>query len=140
MAIVFEDPFRQLQEELERMLTTGFGPAGPAGGVYPPVNVFDRSEEFLVKAELPGVAPEHIDVSVEGDTLTLRGERTVATPAAEAAYHRRERDGGQFRRVVRLSGRLVADDVRAEYREGVLTVHVPKAKELKARRVDIHVD
>jgi len=101
------------------------------------VKVFDHGEKFLVKAELPGVDPKQIDVSVEGDTLILRGERTLATPDVDAAYHRRERDEGRFRRVVRLPGGVAADQVRAEYRDGVLTVHVSKAKEQKPRRVEI---
>ena len=139
MTITYRDPFAHLQDELERMLTTAFGTHGPAGGVYPAVNVFDSSAEFLVKAELPGVQPEQIDVSVEGDTLTVRGERALPAAGGDAAYHRRERDEGRFRRVVRLPGRVAADQVRAEYRDGVLTVHVPKAKELKPHRVEVEV-
>src|SRR5262249_52794170 len=133
------DPFAQLQNELERMLASAFGTQGPVGGVYPPVNVFDRGDEFLVKSELPGVAADKVDVSVEGDTLTVRGERVLPAPVQEAAYHRRERGEGRFRRVARLPGRVAPDQVRAEYRDGVLTVHVPKAKEQQPRRVAIQV-
>ena len=139
MTIAYGDPFAELQGELERMLATAFGPRGTTGGVYPPVNVFDRGEEFLLKAELPGVDAGQIDVSVEADTLMLRGERAITAAGEEAAYHRRERDGGRFRRVVRLPARVATDQLHAEYRDGVLTVHVPKAKEVQPRRVEIQV-
>jgi HSP20 family protein len=136
--MAYRDPFSALQQELERMLGSAFGTFGPSG-VYPPVDVFDTGDEFLVKAELPGVSPQDIEVSFEGDALTLRGERKLATPEADAAYHRRERSEGRFRRVVRLPGRVAGDAVGAEVRDGVLTIHVPKAAEQKPRRVDVRV-
>jgi len=136
MALVYLDPFEQLQAELERMLDAAFGPAGPSR-LYPPVNVFDAGDANVVKAEVPGVSPDRIDIDVEDDTLTIRGERAVSEPNREAAYHRRERGSGQFRRVVRIPGRLASDEVKAEYRDGVLTVRLPKAKEARPRRVQI---
>src|SRR5438046_2526522 len=120
MALVYRDPFEQLQAELERMLDAAFGPAGPSR-LYPPVNVFDAGDAYVVKAEVPGVSPDRIDIDVEDNTLTIRGERAVSEPNREAAYHRRERGSGQFRRVVRIRGRLASDEVKAEYRDGVLT-------------------
>jgi len=141
MVSVYRDPFLALQHELERMLTGAFGSAGPTTtGVYPAVDVFDAGEEFVVKAELPGVKPADVEIDVHEDTLTLRGERKLGEPENEAAYHRRERQEGRFRRVVRIPARLAADEARAEYRDGVLTVRLPKAKEARPRRVDISVN
>jgi HSP20 family protein len=137
MALVYRDPFEALQTELERMIGAAFGDAAAATGLYPPVNVFDAGEAYVVKAELPGVAAEKVEIHVEGDTLTLRGERAFAEPSTDAAYHRRERGQGQFRRVVRVPGRLATDDAKAEYRDGVLTVTIPKANEARPRRVEI---
>jgi HSP20 family protein len=138
MAIAYRDPFEQLQVELDRMLESAFGPVRTAtAGVYPPVNAFDAGEDFVVKAELPGVEPEKIEIEVEDDTLVLRGERTLAEATPEAAYHRRERGEGRFRRVVRLPGRVDSSGAKAEYREGVLTVRVPKAKETRPRKVTV---
>ncbi len=136
MALVYRDPFEQLQAELERMLDAAFGPAGPSR-LYSPVNVFDAGDAYVVKAEVPGVSPDKIDIDVEDDTLTLRGERAFSEPNRDAAYHRRERGAGQFRRVVRIPGRLASDEAKAEYRDGVLTVRLPKAKEARPRRVQI---
>jgi len=135
MALVYLDPFEQLQSELERMLETAFGTTGSR--LFPPVNVFDAGDAYVVKAELPGVSPDKIDIELEEDTVTLRGERSFSEPNQEAAYHRRERGTGRFRRVVRIPGRLASDEVKAEYRDGVLTVRLPKAKETRPRRVQI---
>ena len=136
MALEYRDPFEQMQRELEHMLDAAFG-TGVAAGVYPPVNVFDASDAFVVKAELPGVKPDQIEINVEDDTLTIRGEREFAEPAKDAAYHRRERGEGQFRRVVRMPGRLANEQAKAQYRDGVLTVTVPKAKEARPRRLQV---
>jgi HSP20 family protein len=137
MTLAYRDPFEQLQNELDRMLGAAFGSVGSAGGLYPPVNVFDAADAFVIKAELPGVTPEQVQIEVENDTLTLRGERAFSEPSGEAAYHRRERGAGQFRRVVRMPGRLDSEGAKAEYRDGVLTVRVPKARETRPRRVEI---
>jgi HSP20 family protein len=136
MAFAYRDPFWELQRELDRMLEGAFGSVGTAG-VYPPVNVFDAGDAFVVKAELPGVDPSQVTIDVENETLTLRGERPFSEPSKDAAYHRRERGAGQFRRVVRLPGRLAADQAKAEYRDGVLTIRIPKAKETQPRRVQV---
>lgn len=130
------DPFEQLQRELEQMLAHAFETFGPSR-ISPPVNVFDGADAFVLKAELPGLDPASIEVSVEEDGLTLRGERTLPAPSAGAAFHRREREQGGFRRVVRIPGRLAPDEAQAEYRDGVLTVRVRKAPESRPRRVEI---
>lgn len=135
--MAYRDPFEQLQTELDRMLEAAFGSGPWAGGVYPPVNVFDAGEAFVLKAEVPGIKPEGIELNVEENTVTLRGERAFTEPSRDASYHRRERAQGKFRRVVRMPGRLAADEAHAEYREGVLTIRIPKAKETRPRRVTV---
>jgi len=138
MGIVYRDPFEQLQRELDRMMDVAFGDVrGTTTGVYPPVNVFDGGDAYVVKAELPGVDASHIELEVEEDSLTLRGERIFSEPSAEAAFHRRERPEGQFRRVVRLPGHVASNDIKADLRDGVLTVRLPKAEEARPRKVAI---
>jgi HSP20 family protein len=136
MALVYRDPFEQLQTELDRMVNAAFG---TPTGLYPLVNVFDAGDAFVVKGELPGVDLKSVDINVEDDTLTIRGERSFTDPASDAAYHRRERGQGRFRRVVRLPGRLSSEEAKAAYRDGVLTVRIPKAKEARPRRVQIEI-
>jgi HSP20 family protein len=136
MAFVYRDPFEELQRELESMLGATFAPAAQSPGLAPPVNVFDAGEAYVVKAEVPGLQPEQLEISVEEETLTLRGGRTFSV-TEHAAYHRRERGEGKFRRVVRLPSRIASADAKAQYRDGVLTVTIPKAKEARPRRVDV---
>jgi HSP20 family protein len=137
--VMYHDHFERLQAELERMLQGAFGATGPAG-VYPPVNVFDLGDGFVLKAEVPGLDPAEIDVTVEDDAITLRGERKLGEPSADSAYHRRERQEGAFRRVVRVPGRLDPGETKADYKDGVLTVHVHKAAETRPRRIDVRVE
>ena len=139
MVTPYRDPFAQLQRELEHMLETTFGSVGASTvGVYPTVNMFDAGEEYVVKAELPGVDPSKVDIEVQEGTLVLRGDRRFDDPTEKSvAYHRREREQGQFRRVVRLPGKVDGDHAAATYRDGLLTIRVPKAKETQPRRVAI---
>lgn len=127
------DPFVRLQRELEQMLAAF---EGRPSGAYPPVNVFDAGEEVVLKAELPGVEPDKLEVQVHDDTVTISGRRP-ADDVQRAGYHRRERQHGEFRRVIRIPVRLDGEEARAECRNGVLTVRLPKAKELRPRRVPI---
>src|SRR5262249_23700279 len=116
---------------------TAFGDVrGATTGVYPPVNVFDAGDAYVVKAELPGVEPSQIELEVQEDTLTLRGEQVFPEPGSDAAFHRRERIEGQFRRVLHRPGH-VASDIKADLRDGVLTVRLPKAEESRPRKVAI---
>src|SRR5947209_4538270 len=81
----------------------GFAPffssgTGRSAGVSPPINIYDDGQAFLVRAELPGIDKDSLDVSVQGDQLTLRGERRIEPATQAASYHRRERQSGKFRR------------------------------------------
>jgi len=132
----YGDPFARLQQELERMLSA-FEGQGPFSGVYPPVNVFDAGDEVVLKAEFPGVDPAKLDVEVRDNTVTINGERTFDAREHKGAFHRRERLDGEFRRLIRLPARLDSADAKAEYKHGVLTVRIPKAKEVRPRRLQV---
>src|SRR2546428_13491192 len=110
MAIAYRDPLEQLQRELDRMLVSAFGSGGAsAAGVYPPVNVFDAGEEYVIKAELPGVDPGKVEVNVENETGSFRGERTFDEPNRDVASHPRARGPGQLRRAVPIPARLATE-------------------------------
>src|SRR5258705_13666704 len=114
MGIVYRDPFEQLQRELDRMMDVAFGDVrGTTTGVYPPVNVFDGGDAYVVKAELPGVDAGRVELEVEEDTLTLRGERVFSEPSSDAAFHRPERAQGRVRPVGRLPGHLASSGAKA---------------------------
>jgi len=107
-------------------------------GVYPPVNLQETAEGYVLTAEIPGVAPEDIDVSVEGTTVTLSGERKIELAVGDGtAVHRRERQSGSFRRAFELPAKVDLDAAKATHKNGVLTLRLPKAAEAKPRQIAI---
>jgi HSP20 family protein len=109
-------------------------------GVFPPVNLAEDDDRFYLTAELPGAAADKLEVSVKGETLSLKGEIPVAQDSAEVNFHCKEREGGSFRRVLTLPARVEVDRIEAAFKNGVLTVTMPKAAEAKARQVAVKTD
>ncbi len=138
----FMNPFaamNQLQREVNRLfdgylpsLGAGFGSAT----VFPALNIWEDSDALYAEAEIPGVAPEDLEVYAVGDELTIRGTRKPRE-GENVAYHRRERGTGEFTRVVTLPVNVDADKVKAALKDGVLTVTLPKAEEAKPRRITV---
>ena len=106
-------------------------------GVFPLVNLAEDDDNLYVTAELPGVDPASLDVSIKSDTLSLKGLKRTDVEGAEVNYHRRERDGGSFRRSLTLPVKVVSDAAEAGFKNGVLTVKLPKASEAKAHQIDV---
>jgi len=104
--------------------------------VFPHVNVSEDADNLHVRTELPGMLPEEIDISVEGDTVTLRGERKLHV-VENVNYHRREREAGRFRRIFTLPTRVNADAVTALFKDGVLKITLAKAEEAKPKQIQI---
>ena len=120
-----------------------FGPAFEPGlGLrqYPKINLRDDVENVYVEALVPGVDPDKIEMNVLGNTLTVAGERKVADqPEEKLTWHRRERVSGKFMRTVELPVEIVADKVKAECRNGLLHVTLPKAAEAKPKKISIKI-
>lgn len=127
-----------LQRELDRVFDKPFGiDLGPSGrGVFPPVNVFADKDGYVVKLEVPGVAPEDVSIEAEGRTLKVSGKRDVPS-SAEGSFHRRERGTGQFSRSFQLPVDLDVSRAEASYKHGILTVRVPKKEEAKPRQIAV---
>ena len=107
-------------------------------GVYPPVNLYETEDAFILTAELPGVAPEEIDVSLEGKTVTLNGQRKIEYAASDGtAVHRRERQSGHFRRAFELPTAFDVEAAEAKHRAGVLELRLPKTPESKPRQITV---
>lgn len=107
-------------------------------GVYPPVNLEETEEAFVLTAELPGVAPENIDVGLEGKTVTLSGERKIDYSAGDGtAVHRRERQSGHFRRAFELPSEFDLDKAVAKHRNGILELTLPKTPDAKPRQITV---
>lgn len=149
MAIVRWDPFRDLvglQERMNRMFDESFRGAGRSGedwglgGAWAPaVDIYEQDGNIVVKAELPGVDPKDVDVRVENNTLTLRGERKIDNEVKQENYHRVERSYGTFTRSFSLPSVLDQEKIKAEYKDGVLKVTLPKHEQAKPKQINIAV-
>ena len=108
-------------------------------GVFPLVNVYMDQNAVYVTAELPGMDPAGIDISVQGDNLVLKGERKAEPESGGVSYHRRERRSGSFNRVLALPDRVDAEKVSAEYKNGMLKITLPKQEEAKPKQIQVKV-
>jgi len=129
-------PFREL-EELERLLPRVWRRLPTERGWTPIIDVFEKEDRFVVKAELPGMKEEDIDVSVVGDTLTIKGERKAETEVKEKDYYCCERSYGSFFRSMTLPSTVDAKKVEASFEDGVLEVNLPKTAEVKPKKIAV---
>lgn len=141
MTLLSTNPFEELlrlQRELERSI--GAPMLGNEGtrGVFPPVNIFDHRDGIVIRAEVPGFAPEQIDVSVEGRGLVIKGERPADEHSKSGSYHRRERQYGRFARSIALPKDLDTEKATAECRNGRLTIRVPRTEAAKPKQIPVH--
>jgi HSP20 family protein len=111
----------------------------PTAGVYPLMNVTEDKDKYYVRAELPGLKADELDISVTGDTLSISGERKHPVEDEKAQYHRREREAGRFSRIVSLPAQIDTGKVEARCTDGVLTVILPKAEAAKPKQIAVKV-
>jgi HSP20 family protein len=148
MPIIFREPgwtplgeLEQLQRRMGRLFQDAYGREGRPGrvGVYPLVNISEDPEHIFVRAELPGVRGEDLEITLQDNNLILRGERKIAAEDKQVNYHRRERESGFFRRIVPLPGAVQGDKVEASCKDGILTIKMAKPEEVKPRKIEVKV-
>lgn len=138
MAIIRWDPFREMtsvQNQFNRLVDQMWG--GRQESWLPAVDVFDNKESVVVKAELAGMDPDDIQIEVEDNVLTVKGERRFEEKVDEERYYRVERRYGSFQRSLALPQGVKPEDISASYDDGILTVTVPKAEEEKPKRIEV---
>jgi HSP20 family protein len=150
MAIVRWDPFDAFlgaQDDLNRLFRRSWlkpadgGESAAEGGTWAPaVDIYETGEAYAVEAELPGIDPEDIDVSVDEGVLNLRGERNLEKEVKEENYHRVERAYGMFQRSIRLPADVDAGNVKASYDSGLLRITVPKTEQEKPKSIPVTVE
>jgi HSP20 family protein len=131
------DPFREM-ERIERSWGDLFsGLARPRVAKFPPVNILTSENDVVVTSEIPGVNPDDIDLSVTGDTLTIKGKKPQPEIKEGQAWQRRERSGGEFYRTIQLPFDVDSGHVAADYTKGILRITLPRAESEKPRKISV---
>jgi HSP20 family protein len=124
-------------EEMDRMFGQPLGLRSVPRGTFPAINIYEQQESVVLMAEIPGVKPKDLDLTVLGDSVTLKGQREQGSLPDGERFYRRERPMGTFTRTVTLPEPIDPDSVQAQYKDGVLMVRMDKAEKAKARKVTI---
>ena len=132
------DPFHDLQREVGRLFEN-LDPFHSAGqpNRFPPLNLYDAGEKYLLSVQLPGMVASDIDLSITGETLTIRVERKRAEGVKDDSYRRQERPMGSWSRMITLPDRVEIAQVGASFAAGILTVSLPKAEGAKPRHITV---
>lgn len=134
------DPFAEmhrLRREMDNLFDASRRGITSSAGVFPALNLSEDGDNLYVRAELPGVVPEEIEITTKENNLIIKGERKIAAEGEKVSYHRREREAGSFRRIISLPTRVDAEKVTAVCKNGVLTVTLPRAAEVKPRKIEV---
>jgi len=140
----WRSPFGELERmrrEMDRRSEALTGPLlrEPLAGVFPLMNVTEDPDNYYVRAELPGIKADELNISITGSGLSVAGERTIPAENEKAGYHRREREAGKFSRVVGLPSEVDTSKVEARCVDGLLTVVLPKAEEAKPKQIAVKI-
>lgn len=127
-----------MQQEMNRLFDELFGESrGDEGSWLPAVDVSETDNEMIVRAELPGMAQEDIEVNLQENVLTLKGEKKKEEKEEQENFHRVERSYGSFSRTLTLPANVKAEQIQASFKDGVLLITLPKAEEAKTKKIAI---
>jgi len=133
-----------LRDEIDRLfelpLTEAARTSRLFSGWTPALDLYEEKDNLVVKVELPGMKREDIEVSLHEGSLSISGERKSEETHQDADVHRTERFFGRFQRTVALPTPVAADKVKAQYKDGILTITLPKTEEAKPKRIDVNVN
>jgi len=130
------DRLRQQMDKWQGALSGGAFPI-PAAGVFPLTNVTEDKDNYYVRAELPGIKSDELDIQVTVKGISISGERKIPVEGNNVKYHRREREAGKFSRTINLPEDVDVNKVDASLKNGILTVTIPKAEIAKPRQISI---
>ncbi len=142
-------PFEAMEKRFEDFFRRPFSMVSPAwwpglreaeGELAPSIDIYEEGDEIVVKAELPGMKKEDIEVNLTEDSITISGEKKKEEKVERKGYHRHERSYGSFARSFSLPSEVRTDDAKGEFKDGVLEIRIPKTEEAKkkVRKVTIH--
>ena len=137
----FRSPLEELyrmRQQMEQLLDSAAAPQQrEAAGVLPLINLTEGKDNYYVRAELPGVKGDELDIQVTANNLAISGGRKIAAEEEGARYHRREREAGTFSRMIGLPGEVDSDKVEAKLENGILTVVISKAEIAKPKQITV---
>ncbi|GBC89041.1 Spore protein SP21 [bacterium HR13] len=139
-SIALWNPFAELERirrEFDRLIEEMWPREEVERAFAPAVEMYETDNEIVVKAELPGVKKENIEVSIKDNTLHIRGEKKEEREEKTETIHRLERVYGKFERVLTLPVDVKAEEVRAEYKDGILEIRLPKSEVSKEKKIEI---
>jgi HSP20 family protein len=133
-----------LRREMDRLWENFFGER-PLGRIWerewaPSLDMSETKDNYVVKAEVPGIDAKHIDISLTGDVLTIKGEKSQEKEEKEEDHHLVERSYGSFSRSVRIPAEVESNKIKASYKNGILAITLPKSEKVKAKEVKIKVE
>lgn len=133
----FDDLYR-MRRDMDRLFgaLSDRPSARVSSGVFPAINLTEDKDNYYVRAELPGLSADELDIQVTGKNLSIAGERKIASE--DAKYHRRERDAGKFSRIIGLPGEIDSGKVEAGLENGILKIAIPKAEAAKPKQITIN--
>jgi len=143
MAIIRWRNVDNLKNEMDRLYNRYYGStqedAENVCDCYPMVDIKETKDDFVVTAEIPGVSRDDIKINFTDDALTIQGEKSEEKKVDEHTYHRVERSYGKFYRSFTFPGKVAGDKIKASYKDGILTVSLPKREEVKPKEISISV-
>jgi len=140
---LYRNPFNELEQMRRRMdmmagnLFGGVPQQAAASGVYPALNVTENKDTYYIRAELPGLKQEDLDIQATGKSISISGQKKIAPEDDNAKYHRREREAGKFSRIIDVADNIDTEKVEARLADGILTITIPKAETVKPRQITI---
>ena len=147
MELVRWNPMRDMfsaRNRMSRLMDDFFMPSpyfkqeSPAWDWNPSVDIYNEDNSIVLKAELPGVEKDNINIDIKDRVLTLKGERSTDNEVKEDSYYRRERSFGKFERRFALPENVNADEVKADYKDGILRIEIPKPVAEQPKQITVH--
>lgn len=138
----YTSPFGQLEllrRQMDR-LSEAFDmdvSGAPPAGVFPLINLTEDRDSYCLKAELPGVKAEALEIQADGNSISVSGERKIDAEGDGVKYHRKEREAGKFSRMVSMPGEIEADKIDAQLKNGILEIVIPKAEAVRPRQIAV---
>ena len=140
---LYRNPFNELERmrrQMDLLAGSMFGGASQqaaASGVYPALNLTEDKDKYYIRAELPGLKTEDLDIQATGKSISISGQKKIAPEDDNAKYHRREREAGRFSRIIDLPDNINTEKVEAGLASGILTITIPKAEAVKPKQIAI---